>query len=178
MGESLKNPAAGGTHAAGERGPWALRVGDNPRGRQYRSIVSFDTAGLPAVGTAVIHAATLELVRGDVLGNPGALGALRADLATGTFGVAGLEAGDFQAAATVANVIPLFQIPAANGDVVIGVLSRIGEDAINRTGQTQFRLSFSNGSNNNRTADLLGCFSGDDPIPANRPVLRIQYRQP
>lgn len=176
--ESTETSGVGGTVVANANGPQALRIGDSPDRRQYKSIVSFDTSSLPPAGDAVIHAATLELVRGTASGNPGALGALRADIATGSFGASTLAQGDFEAAATATDVIPIFSIPAADGDVAIGVLNPAGRDAINRDGRTQLRVYFASDDNNDNAADLLGCYCGKDPVLSNRPVLRVQYRQP
>lgn len=176
--ESTETSGVGRTAVANANGPQALRMGDSPARWQYKSIVSFDTASLPPAGDAVIHAASLELVRGFASGNLDSLGTLRADIATGSFGATTLAAGDFEAAATADDVIPFFPIPAVDGDVTIGLLNTTGRNAINRNGPTQLRVYFSTDDNDDNAADLLGCYSAKDPTVANRPVLRIQYRQP
>jgi hypothetical protein len=83
--ESAEGSGTGGTKNSTGTGFDAIRSGDDNVDRAYRSIVSFDTASIPDGATIV--SATLELVRGQQLGNPFAtLGQLQASGVPGFFG--------------------------------------------------------------------------------------------
>ncbi|HZF07234.1 MAG TPA: S8 family serine peptidase [Thermoanaerobaculia bacterium] len=153
----------------------SLRVGDTNANEQYKSIVSFDTSSIP--DTATITSATLRLVRGTSLGtNPFTThGSCVADIATGGFGGSTAFAiSDWQAAATASSVATMSN-PTANGSASTGSLNAAGLAAINKTGTTQLRLSFTLDDNNNLAYDYIGFFSGENATASNRPQLTVTY---
>jgi hypothetical protein len=65
--------------------------------------------------------------------------------------------------------------PAADGDWSEGSLNAAGRAAINRTGVTQFRLSFTLDDNNDDVADFAAFRSGNDADVGSRPQLIVVY---
>lgn len=124
-------------------GTTAIRLGDNGAA-PLRGIISFDTSSLP--DDAEITQARLYLTREGATGtNPftsGALGTPAVDVQTGTFGAAAVEASDAGAAATAAGAGWVIGSVLANGHAVGIEFKPAGLAAINRTGRTQFRVSF------------------------------------
>ncbi len=151
-----------------------LRVGDDGSNRQFRSFLSFKTAGLPDAATVIL--AKLKLKKFSVTGtNPFSThGSLRIDLAKPYFGTSlGLAASDFQAAATVS---PAGSVsPVLSGGFYTGVLNSSGRANVNKTGWTQLRLYFSLSTNNDNGADYLSLLSGEAALSANRPTLIVYY---
>lgn len=165
----------GGSNVAGT-GADAVRVGDLTTDRQYRSIVSFDTSALP--DGAVITSATLRLVRGTSLGtNPFTiLGTCQVDVRTGFFGTGvALANADFEAAAS-ASAVGSLSNAATDGATSQASLNAAGLAAINKTGTTQFKLSFTTDDNDNNAYDYIGYFSGAHATAANRPTLVVVYQ--
>ena len=150
-----------------------LRVGDETNNCQYKSIVSFDTSGIPS--NAVVYSATLSVKRPRIpLGDPSNLGALTADIKSGGFGGnTALAASDFQAAADATNVVTL-PYPDING-YISGDLTN-GLSFVNKTGKTQLRIHFAIGDNNNAVSDCLYFSSGDNV--GDEPHLVIAYGPP
>ena len=165
------------SNIGGEKNSSAItfRLGDDALNRQYRAILSFNTASLP--DGAVIQQAELSMTSpytAPVVGkNPfNVLGKLWADIRTGPFGIGALEARDFNAKATSTKVgyfVPGF------GDTNT-ILNATGRSRINKTGITQFRLYFEKGDNNNRRADFIKFVS--HPSVGTPPTLRITYQVP
>jgi len=153
-----------------------LNVGDSVVNKQYRAILSFDTASLP--DTAVISAATLKF---KYAGKTGTLpfsthGNLLADIRNGAFkGNAALQLGDFAAAASKGKVL-IF-----TNNMVASWYSQSFTAAdfqyIDLNGVTQFRLRFSKDDNNDFGADLLKIYSGEAAL-ADQPQLIIEYYIP
>jgi subtilisin family serine protease len=163
-----------GSGIGGSKGASGLILGDDSRGRQYRSILSFDTSGIPAGAT--ITSATVKLKRRKQTGADPFLimGPCYADVVTGAFGSADLVKEDFQAIATVSQAAVLSN-PAADGAISTGVLNEEGMAAINRGGLTQIRLSCSPPTDGNRSKDFIKFYGGEDRHPENRPVLEVVY---
>ncbi len=154
----------------------ALRVGDTNVDEQYKSLVSFDTSSIP--DTATITAATLRLVRGTISGTSpfSTHGSCQADIVTGGFGGSTAFAfADWQAAATAANVATLSN-PAANGSASTGNLNASGLSAINKTGTTQLRFTFTLDDNDDAGYDYIGFYAGENATTANKPQLTITYQ--
>jgi hypothetical protein len=154
-----------------------LQVGDHTNDAQFRGILSFDTSPIP--DGAVIVAVTVRVRRIGVFGtNPfTTLGACSLDVQSGAFGGdAALQAGDFQAAATVAAAGTLSS-PALNGDWSTGTLNAAGLGAINGTGRTQVRVAFAIDDNDNLVADRIRYASGDDTTVTSRPEMIVTYLQ-
>jgi choice-of-anchor B domain-containing protein len=154
----------------------ALRVGDDNKDRQSKSVVSFDTSSIPDGATIV--SVTLRLRRGAVSGtNPFTThGVARVDVQTGGFsGSTTLQSGDFQAVATVVQAASLSNAPS-NGTWSEGSLNAAGLAALNKTGSTQFRVYFTLDDNDNGRADYVGYYSGENATAANRPQLVVIYK--
>lgn len=174
--ESSQTSGVGGGFNATSATSQAMIIGDTNSNRQNKTIVSFDTSVLPTGATIV--AVTLKLRRSALVGtNPFlSLGNCGVDLAVtpGFGGSTALAAADFQAAADVALVATMSN-PANNLDWSVGSLNQAGIDAISRTGETQLRVAFAIGDNNNASNDYVASYSGENATAANRPVLEITY---
>ncbi|MGE5252271.1 MAG: hypothetical protein ACM3QS_18875, partial [Bacteroidota bacterium] len=152
-------------------------LGDDALDRQYRAILSFNTAGLP--DTAVITSVTLKLRSAGVAGTNPFLthGNIRVDVRRGAFATtAALEIQDFQATANQNAAIVIKNNPV-NGwySNTMGAASFV---YINKTGLTQFRLRFAKDDNDDMSADYLKFHSGNSLTAAYRPALIIQYYVP
>jgi hypothetical protein len=173
--ESSENSGVGGSMNSSAT---TFNLGDDASNKQYRAILSFNTAGLP--NTLTIKKVTLKIKRSGLFGaNPFTkLGALTVDIKRGTFGTSALQLTDFQVA------------PGTKGKVAVGffgktpvlnwyksILKSTSYAFINRAGLTQFRLRFAKDDNNNMIAEYMKFFSGNAGA-ANRPVLTIQYTVP
>jgi hypothetical protein len=170
--ESGENSSVGGTVGTGAP---TFVVGDSAANQQYRSILHFDTSGLP--DTAVVTKVTLKIMKQSVVGtNPfGTHGALRVDIRKPYFGpIPALQPGDFQATPSASWVAQFF---TPVGSWYSAVLSDTGNTFVNSAGLTQFRLRFTLGDNNNHVADYVLFYSGD-AAAANRPQLVVQYYVP
>lgn len=147
-----------------------LRVGDDKLNRQYRSLLYFDTAGLP--NNAVITKAVVRIEQNDTL-EITTLGNLIADMKKGFYGLAPLETGDFSALGAPINTAGRF---VKNTSTHTLTLSPAHFKYINLSGVTQFRLRFTKDDDNNKIADYLNFFSGEDS--ANPPRFLIEYYIP
>lgn len=168
--ESTATSGVGGTATAGK-----IRVGDDGSNKQYVAILSFDTSSIP--DGAVITSATLQVKRDIVQGTDPFTthGACSVAISTGGFnGSTALETADFQAAATASNVATMSD-PTINGALSTGALNAAGLNAINKTGKTQFRLTFALGDNADASADYLQCNASNDTV-AKRPTLIVTYQ--
>ena len=173
--ESSENSNVGGARNTTGKGSRAIRPGDGTSDRQYKSILSFDTSSIPAGAT--VTAATLRLRRGAVRGtNPfSILGSCVVDVQTGGFGGnTSLQNSDFEAAATASSVATMSS-PASNGDFSEGSFNAAGLAAINLSGRTQTRVSFTLDDNDDGGDDYMGFRSGDDNSAANHPQLVVTY---
>jgi len=154
----------------------AIRLGDTNADEQYKSVVSFDTSSIP--DTATITSATLRLVRGTSSGtNPFTThGSCVADIVTGGFGGSTAFAfADWQAAATASSVATMSN-PATDGSASTGTLNSAGLAAINKTGTTQLRLTFTLDDNDDLGYDYIGFFAGENATVSNRPQLTVTYQ--
>lgn len=155
----------------------ALRVGDDNKKKQYKSVLSFDTSPIP--DGATIISVTLRLQRGTVAGtNPfNTFGACWVDVqgGSGFSGSVALQTGDFQAAATAIQAASLSNA-VNNLDWSEGVLNAAGLAVINKTGKTQFRVYFALDDNNNSANDYIGYYSGNSSAAASRPQLVVVYQ--
>ena len=172
--ESSRSSSVGGTMNSTAT---SLRVGDAATNGQYRTILSFDTSGLPANAAIVSVILKLDAI-GPVGTNPfGTHGALLVDIRKPFFGTStGLEIADFQAAASAPAVARFSAVPA--GGWYSAVLGEMGKSFINRTGTTQFRLRFALADNNNSRADYMSFNSGNAVLAAARPRLVVLYYLP
>lgn len=171
--ESGENTNVGATL---DKNATTFNLGDDPRDRQYRSILSFITDSL--ADNAVIVSAQLKIKRQGVVGaDPfGTHGALALEIYNGSFSNStALQTGDFSAAAS----------PGALRDQVAGLtfswysaqLSNTNLLFINKFGTTQFRLLFSKDDNDDLGADYMKFFSGNSTSD-NLPQLIVTYYVP
>ncbi len=177
MLESSETSNVGGSLNATASTTSALRAGDDGSNRQYKTVVSFDTSAIP--DGATILSATLRLRRGTVAGtNPFTThGTCWVDVQSGGgfSGSTTLQTGDFQATATAVQAASLSNA-ANNLDWSTGSLNAAGLAAINKTGTTQLRVYFALDDDNDRSADYIGYYSGDNGTAANRPQLVVTYQ--
>lgn len=176
--ESAAGSGLGGSSsAAGNTFPF----GDTAGNARYRSILSFATSTLP--DDAVITQARLSFARLSATGSDpwtfgGPLsdgGFCRADMATPFFGAgSGLDAADWQAAPTVANVAN-FVVAYGDGLTVMDLLDPAGRGAVNLTGRTQFRLAMTPGTDNDNGEDSITIGAGSYGDVSRRPMLRVRY---
>jgi hypothetical protein len=172
--ESSENSSVGGTFNAASA---VLLAGDDSLDRQYRSILSFNTASLP--DTAIIDSVTLKLRKSSVGGTDPFTthGGLAVDVRKPYFGAsAALGLDDFAA-------LPGFTTAGIVGAVPVGGynISRLSPRAfgqINPLGFTQMRLRFQKDDNDDMSADWVAFFSGNVTVAAYRPVLEIVYHLP
>lgn len=171
--ESRESSGAGG---ALNRTGSTLRVGDDALDRQYRGVLSFNTAGLP--DNAVVLSAALRLRHAGASGALpfGTHGKLLVDLRAGPFsGKNALELKDFAARASRSGAAAVPKTPVRGW--YVAPLGKSALPLINRKGLTQARLRFAKEDNDDGGADHLSLYSGNAP-PVRRPALRVRYRLP
>ena len=158
------------------KGSKLLYIGDDAGNRQYRSILSFNTSGLP--DNAVITKVTLKF---KYAGKTGALpfsthGKLIVDIRKGSFGNNPvLQLNDFKAAASKNNILSFTNVKVSNW--YSKSISSAYFSYIHLTSVTQFRLRFSKDDNHDFGADFLKIYSGNAGA-VNRPQLIIEYYVP
>ncbi|HEX6904724.1 MAG TPA: DNRLRE domain-containing protein [Thermoanaerobaculia bacterium] len=175
--ENNETSNTGGSSNSTDTSTSAIRAGDDRnKNRQYRGIVSFDTASIP--DGATVLSVTLRLRRGTVVGgNPFAThGSLNADVRNGGFnGNVALENADFQAPATATAVCTL-SAAAANLDWSECTFNAAGLAALNKAGKTQIRIAFTLDDDNDRADDYVGFYSANNATAANHPQLVVTYQ--
>ncbi len=153
-----------------------FQVGDDAAKRQYRAILSFDTAVLPdSLSNAKIISVVLKIRRQGIAGtNPFTThNGLRVDIRKPYFGPGlGLAASDFQASGV--NLVGTFGANPVN-NWYTATLKATAYPQINRTGTTQFRLRFGLDDDNDKIADLIKFYSGNAGY-VFRPILIIKYK--
>lgn len=175
--ESAENSNKGGSLNSSAT---TLRVGDNAAKKQYRSIFSFNT-GPRLPDDAVITRVMLKVKVQGVIGGPAdpvsAFQGFMADIKYGPFGVPALQTTDFQATPsdTVGPSYPelfdgCYYVDLTDAKNYVNQLSAV-------SGLTQVRLRFKRDDNNNKVADYLSLFSGNDTTGA-RPQLIVEYGVP
>ena len=172
--ESTETSSVGGSANASET---TIRLGDGSADRQYRSILSFNTASLPE--NAVITSIVLKIKKQGLVGTDPFTThqGLLVDIRKPYFGTAlGLAASDFQALASKGSVGTFGSTPSAGWYSV--TLSSTARPYINKTGTTQFRLRFKLDDDNDNLADYMKFFSGNYATISSRPILIIQYFLP
>ncbi|MBI5933758.1 MAG: DNRLRE domain-containing protein [Chloroflexi bacterium] len=174
--ETGQNTTAGGTKNATAT---TVRLGDDAAKKQYRSILSFNTAPLP--DTAVITKITLKLKKQSVTGGGNPITTFQGfvvDIKKGFFGSASsLASNDFQASApktvgpfTPALVDSWYSIDLTPAKAYVN-------KATTANGLTQIRLRFKLGDNGNGLANYLSLFSGNAGA-ASAPQLIVVYYVP
>jgi hypothetical protein len=172
--ETAENSTVGGTL----NNATTLRLGDDKMKKQYRSILSFNTGGLP--DNAVITKVTLKVKKQGITGGGNPVTAFQGfmlDIKKGRFGTTALEAGDFQIPAS--KTYGPFSPTATNNWYSINLTN--GKGYINKSstlsGLTQVRLRFQLDDNDNAVANYLSLYSGDAPA-GSQPRLIIEYYVP
>lgn len=156
-----------------------FNLGDDATRKQYRSILSFNTASLP--DNAVITSVVLKVRKQGIVGGGNPVTVFQGfmvDIKNGSFSTfPALQALDFQAAASV-SYGPFLSTPVNNwyNITLTGGKTYINKLAIN-SGLTQIRLRFKLDDNNNAIANYLSLYSGNAPT-ASRPQLVITYILP
>ena len=169
--ESAESSNVGGLADSNEANGNALRVGDDALDREYVSIVSFDTSGLPD-SAEIVHA-TLSLRVGPGAGTAPDLEDVVLDIASGGFGAAALASGDFEAAADATDV--------AHEPETVGThfrewdLDPVGLAFVSTTGTTQIRLRLPQGDDGDGVTDYVGFYSSDYSNSAKHPKLTVHY---
>jgi hypothetical protein len=151
-------------------------VGDNQQDRQYRSIISFNTASLP--DNAILVSAQVNLKRQGLVGTDPFTthGNLLLEIRNGLFSNdLELTLNDF-AAPPSSSTMETFTTSTyvwytAN-------LSSSNLALVNRLGITQFRLRFDLDDNDDLSSDYLKFFSGDATYEADHPQLIVTYVVP
>lgn len=169
--ESGEATNVGGTM---NRNATTLRVGDDARNSQYRTILSFDTTALP--DGAVITSVTLKLKYAGIAGtNPFSThGKLLADICKGVYkNNPALQLGDFKPLCSKNKVLLYTNTKVDNW--YAQMLLPVDFQFINLNGVTQFRLRFTKDDNNDAGADFLKLYSGNATDPALHPQLIVEY---
>jgi hypothetical protein len=155
-----------------------LRLGDDKTKKQYRSILSFSTKGLP--DDAVITKVTLKVRRQGVIGGGNPVTTFQGfmvDIKKGYFGTSALQTADFQT--TASKTYGPFKPALSSNWYSIDLTG--GKSYINKSssysGLTQIRLRFKLDDNNNTIANYLSLYSGN-ASSSYRPQLIIEYYVP
>ena len=150
-----------------------INIGDDAKDRQYRGMLSFNTASLP--DNAVITSAQVRIKRQGFVGTDAFTthGSLVFDIRSGAFSNnVALNLNDFAAVASTGSQQGSFSEAAANW--YAASLNSLNLGYINKYGVTQFRLSFTKDDNDDMGADYIKFFSGSSTT-ANQPQLIITY---
>ncbi len=172
--ESTETSNVGGGGNSTDNTTASLRVGDFSDDTQYRSIVSFNTSGLPDGATIV--SATLRIKRASLTGTSPFTthGTCTVDISNGFGGSTAFANGDFQAVAVAGGVTTLSH-PTSNGAFATGALNSAGLAAVSTTGVTQFRFYMTLDDNDDLGSDYMGFYSGE-AASGNRPELVVTYQ--
>ncbi len=173
--EKSENSNTGGSLNAADTN---FDIGDDSLRRQYRDILSFATGSLP--DNAIITNITLKLSQSGIASGGLSLAGFQGfmiDIKNGVFGIAALQASDFQAAASksygpfnFSNTHISYSIDLTSAKAYINKLAT-------NDGLTQIRLRFKLDDNNNKVANFISLYSGN-ALAANRPQLVITYIVP
>jgi len=151
-------------------------LGDYDGDRQYRAVLHFNTSGLP--DNATVTKAVLKIKTNGYSGTDpfSTNGYVIVEIRRGFFGSSvNLEFADFQAAAHTASG-RIYNTPVSGW--YSSSLNAASLPYVNRIGNTQFRLRFQIGDNDNGLTDVRGFFPGDYAIVSDRPLLRVWYTTP
>jgi hypothetical protein len=149
-----------------------LRVGDDALRKQYRSLLYFNTSIIS--DNAVVSSVVLKIKKaGTTTGSVLLLGDLVADMKSGAFGLAPLELTDFNAAGAPINTAGSFSESSGTYQLT---LSPANFKYVNLAGITQFRIRFTKDDDNDKTADFLSFYAGEDAV--NAPQLIVEYTIP
>ena len=168
--ESAENSNVGGSL---DKLATTFNAGDDVRDRQYKSVLSFNTAALP--DTAVVTSVQLNIMKQGLVGTDPFTthGDLLLDIRSSAFNNnLALELADFSAAASPGSVQEKFSPLTSTWYTVNLNSANLG--FISKIGVTQFRIFFSRDDNDDLGADYLKFFTGNS-ITANQPQLIVTY---
>ena len=154
----------------------SIFAGDDSTNKQYKGILSFDTTPLP--NNAVILSVQLKVRQREIVGsNPfDTFGVLQSEIRKGTFSDnANLQIDDFSAPASPGSVLDTFAQLTPNWYAT--EVHDANFALVNKSGITQFRLSFSKDDNNNLQADTFSFYSGNY-LSSYMPQLVVTYYIP
>lgn len=152
-----------------------FNVGDDKKDKQYRSILSFQTASLP--DNAMIASVQLKIKKQGLVGTDPFTThtSLLVEIRQGAFNTnLALEAADFSASAS-SSIKDAFTQSTTSW--YIANLTSPNLPFVNLFGITQFRLRFTLDDNDDLNADYLKFFTGNS-TDANRPKLIVTYYLP
>jgi CSLREA domain-containing protein len=173
--ESSETSNKGGTL---DRTSTTLLLGDDDLNRQYRSILSFNTAAIPD-GANITKVTLLVKRAGSSGGNLfNTFKGLMVDVRKGTFGKPALQLADFKGSA-VGTYGPFQPVLLLDGWFTgwYEIDLTPASTRINDAGNTQLRLRFKLDDNNNFTANFLSLYSGNAGT-SSRPQLIVEYGTP
>jgi hypothetical protein len=171
----LESAAGSGVGGPRNAGAATVLVGDDGEGREYRTILTFDTKALP--DTATVVSATLKLREKGVTGTDPFTthGELFVDVGSPAFGAsAALRPSDFEAPAGAAAAGTVGHVPL--GGAHVADLAPSALPRINKKGGTQLRLRFAAGHDGDSVADCVLFHCGNAKTASLRPVLKVAYR--
>jgi len=173
--ESSENSNKGGSRNSSAN---VIKLGDDSKNRQFRSILHFPTYYLP--DNAVVTQVILMIKQQNVVGtDPFTTHQnISIDIRKGFFsnfniGFWSLQLTDFQAPADMLAVGLIQNNPV--GGWYWAMLDGTAFPYINLTSSTQLRLGFQLDDNNDRGNDYINFFSGDYQEQKDRPHLLIEY---
>jgi len=175
--ESAENSNTGGLLNTSDL---VFRVGDANLDKQYRGFLHYVTTRLPDNAKISQVSVQIKLHSIDSTDPFTTHGKLWVDVKNGVYGAsAPLVVTDFAAASSTNFAGSFSYVPSLLAyKLYRASLKYEALDDINLTGPTQFRLRFNLDDNNDDSADYLKLFSGNMPVPFNRPVLRVWYYVP
>ena len=174
--ESGENTSTGGKMDSAAA---SFFLGDDALNKQYRGILSFNTASLDDKATITGMTVQVKASGSPVGANPfTTLGNILVDAKNGNFGAAKLELADFQSAATKSAVLTIKNNPLAGGWYFGTLNSSAASTLVSKTANTQLRLRFTKDDDNNKVANYLRLFSGNSTTSANRPILIVYFYLP
>jgi poly(hydroxyalkanoate) depolymerase family esterase len=117
----------------------ALAIGKGSDGKNNKTILSFDTSGIP--DTATITKAYVTITFSSDYGDPWSYGTLTVDVKAGNFGSsAGIDISDWADTADASSVASISKF--TSGTQNSSDFNSAGLSALNKTGTTQVRLRF------------------------------------
>ncbi len=152
-----------------------LNAGDDPKDKQYRSILSFQTSSLP--DNALINSVQIKIRKQGLVGtNPFMThGSLLLEIRNGLFSNnLDLRLSDFSASSSSSQPD---KFSASTNDWYTAELSASNLAFVNKSGPTQFRLRFNLDDNDDLSTDYVKFFSGN-ATAENQPQLIVTYVLP
>ncbi|MBI5933010.1 MAG: DNRLRE domain-containing protein [Chloroflexi bacterium] len=156
----------------------SLRIGDDIKRKQYRSVLSFSTGALP--DNAIITKVTLRFKKQTIAGGGNPITAFQGfmlDIRKGSFGTIALQALDWKTNPN--KTVGPFKPALKTGWYSINLTSyKAYVNKLNTGGGlTQIRLRFKLDDNNNSVPNYLAIYSGNAGTNL-RPQLIVEYRVP